>query len=69
LSTAEQELIFVAEEAHGDKRNPEDFQRWRDLAKIGTQADRFMLSEQAHLVEIFKGAGGLKPVAPDAPTL
>jgi len=56
------------EDAHGDKRNPGDFERWRGLAKLGTQVDRFMLSEQANIKESFKGAGQLKPIAPDAGT-
>ena len=33
------------EEAHGDKRDPETFERWRGLAKMGKQSDRFMLTE------------------------
>ncbi|TRM65630.1 Calycin-like protein [Schizophyllum amplum] len=58
-----------AVEAHGDKRNPEDFERWRGLAKIGCQTDRHMLSEQADIVETFKGAGNLKPIDPTWPTI
>lgn len=57
-----------AEAAHGDKRNPEDFARWRKLADIGNQQARFMLSEQANLVEIFKGSGDLVPIEADAET-
>lgn len=57
------------EAAHGDKRDPETFARWRKLAEIGKQSERFMLSEQAQLVDIFKGPGDLKPIAPDAVTL
>ncbi|KAM3454435.1 hypothetical protein NHJ6243_008880 [Beauveria neobassiana] len=57
-----------AEAAHGDKRNEKDFERWRGLAKIGTQTDRFMLSEQATILEVFKGPGDLQPIDPDAPT-
>lgn len=57
-----------AEAAHGDKRNAADFERWRKLASIGKQTARFMLSEQADLVEIFKGKGNLQPIAPDAVT-
>lgn len=58
-------------EAHGDKRNPEDFKRWRTLAKIGdSQTDgRYMLSEQGKVVESFHGAGDLKPIDLDGPTL
>ncbi|KAH9478318.1 hypothetical protein JR316_0008771 [Psilocybe cubensis] len=49
-------------EAHGDKRNPNDFARWRQLAKEGIQTDRHLLSEQADIVEVFKGPGGLEPI-------
>ncbi|KAK5321137.1 hypothetical protein LTR93_006379 [Exophiala xenobiotica] len=55
--------------AHGDKRNPADFARWKSLAEIGKQTDRLMLSEQADILETFKGPGGLIPIAPDAVTL
>ena len=57
------------EKAHGDKRNPEDFERWRGLAKIGTQADRFLLAEKATVLEVFRGKGDLVPIEPDAVTL
>merc|ERR1711988_1001811 len=57
-----------AKEAHGDKRNPADFKRWRSLAKIGSQVDRFMLSEQANILETFRGPGKLQPIEPDAET-
>ncbi|ORY20199.1 Calycin-like protein [Naematelia encephala] len=61
---------YNPEKAHGDKRNPEDFARWRELAKEGkSQSDRFMLNEQADIVEAFKGAGDLAPIDPTAPTL
>lgn len=56
-------------EAHGDKRNPKDFARWKELAKIGKQTDRFMLSEQGHIVESFKGKGDLEPIDLNAETL
>jgi hypothetical protein len=49
-------------EAHGDKRNAGDFERWRGLAGIGRQTDRFLLNEQAELVEVFKGKGELEPI-------
>ncbi|KAL5355209.1 Calycin-like protein [Aspergillus floccosus] len=49
-------------EAHGDKRHPEDLARWRNLAKIGTQVDRHILSEQADILEDFRGAGNLEPI-------
>ncbi|OCF40846.1 hypothetical protein I317_05296 [Kwoniella heveanensis CBS 569] len=58
-----------ADAAHGDKRNPDDFARWKGLADIGRQTDRFMLSEQAHIVEKFRGPGNLRPVSPDVVTL
>ncbi|RSL95314.1 hypothetical protein CEP52_012131 [Fusarium oligoseptatum] len=58
-----------AEDAHGDKRNPEDFERWKGLAAIGRQTDRFILTEQANILEVFKGQGDLVPIMPDAPTL
>ncbi|KAL1849182.1 hypothetical protein Daus18300_013339 [Diaporthe australafricana] len=57
------------QEAHGDKRKAEDFERWRGLAKLGNQAERFMLSEQADIKEIFKGAGDLVPIDLDVVTI
>ena len=57
------------EEAHGDKRDPATFERWRGLAKMGNQAERFMLTEQATLLETFKGKGNLEPIEKDAVTL
>lgn len=57
------------QEAHGDKRKPQDFERWRGLAKLGHQAERFMLSEQADIKEIFKGAGDLVPIERDVVTI
>lgn len=59
-----------AEEAHGDKRNQADFDRWRGLAKIGdSQVDRKMLSEQAQILQTFHGPGDLKPIDESWPTL
>jgi len=58
-----------AEAAHGDKRNPKDLDRWRGLAKIGTQTDRHILAEQAQNVESFKGKGDLEPIEQSWPTL
>lgn len=55
--------------AHGDKRNPEDFERWRKLARDGIQTDRYLLSEQAGIVEIFKGPGNLEPIEESWDTL
>ncbi|CCF51404.1 hypothetical protein NDA11_003596 [Ustilago hordei] len=57
------------EKAHGDKRNPEDFQRWRDLAKIGVQTDRHILNDQATILETFHGAGDLQDIDLNAATL
>ncbi|KAB8072728.1 Calycin-like protein [Aspergillus leporis] len=56
-------------QARGDKRNAEDVARMRSLAKIGTQVDRVLLSEQAEIVEDFRGPGNLKPIEMDWPTL
>ncbi|KAL4923161.1 Calycin-like protein [Aspergillus undulatus] len=58
-----------AEEAKGDKRNKDDFDRWRRLATEGTQVDRVMLSEQADIVEDFRGPGGLEAIEMEWPTL
>ncbi|KAK4935682.1 hypothetical protein LTR10_023303 [Elasticomyces elasticus] len=57
------------EAAHGDKRDQKAFDRWRKLATIGKQTDRYMLSEQAKIVENFKGKGDLEPIEPDVVTL
>ena len=48
-----------AEMAHGDKRQKEDLERWRKLADVGNQVSRFMLSEQADIVEVFKASSTL----------
>ncbi|KAF9567121.1 hypothetical protein CPC08DRAFT_703358 [Agrocybe pediades] len=56
-------------EAHGDKRSPEDLSRWRELAKEGIQTDRHMLSAQADIVDVFKGPGDLKPIEQSWPTM
>ncbi|TVY38600.1 hypothetical protein LOCC1_G004744 [Lachnellula occidentalis] len=58
-----------AQDAHGDKRNPEDLKRWRGLAKIGTQTDRFMLNEQADILESYRGKGNLVPIKDEDETL
>ncbi|RDW88245.1 hypothetical protein BP6252_00277 [Coleophoma cylindrospora] len=58
-----------AEAAHGDKRNPEDMARWRNLAKIGSQIDRVLLNEQADILESFKGKGDLVPITGEEETL
>jgi hypothetical protein len=58
-----------AEKAHGDKRNPEDFERWRQLARIGIQTDRKLLSEQAEVLGKLKGAGSLEPIEEEWATI
>lgn len=55
--------------AYDNKRNPYDFARWKDWAKIGNQAEQFMISEQAKILEVFKGKGSLEPIEDDAVTL
>ncbi len=57
------------ESAHGDKRNAADFERWRGLARIGRQTDRHMLAEQADVVDVFRGKGGLEGIERDWATL
>ena len=58
------------EKAHGDKRNPEDLERGRALAKEGkSQADRKLLHDQAKIAENFKGLGDLQDVDESWPTL
>ncbi|KEI41984.1 uncharacterized protein L969DRAFT_42306 [Mixia osmundae IAM 14324] len=54
--------------AKGDKRNRDDFARWRELAKIGSQTDRHILAEHANIKQIFRGAGTLEPIDPSWPT-
>ncbi|PPQ78635.1 hypothetical protein CVT25_010599 [Psilocybe cyanescens] len=49
-------------EALGDKRNEEDFMRWKELAKDGIQTDRYLMSKQADIVEVFRGPGSLKAI-------
>jgi len=56
-------------EAHGDKRNAKDLERWRGLAQIGTQTDRHMLNEQADILEAFRGSGDLVPIDGEAETM
>uniref|UniRef100_K3WSS1 Uncharacterized protein n=1 Tax=Globisporangium ultimum (strain ATCC 200006 / CBS 805.95 / DAOM BR144) TaxID=431595 RepID=K3WSS1_GLOUD len=54
------------EEPHGDKHDPVALDRWRKLALLGKQTDRLILSEQASILETFRGKGDLVPIAPDA---
>lgn len=58
-----------AEKAHGEKRNAADLERWRGLAKIGSQVERKLLSEQAVICEKFHGKGDLNPIEESWPTL
>lgn len=56
--------------AHGDKRNPQDLAQWRELAKAGaSQADRVLLSEQAEILNDFRGPGEIEPIKSEWPTL
>ena len=56
------------EQAKGDKRDKETFDRWRGLAKVGSQVERYMLSEQAEISENFREKGDLVEIAKDAET-
>ncbi|KAI0780303.1 Calycin-like protein [Fomes fomentarius] len=56
-------------DAHGDKRNAQDFERWRGLARIGIQTDRKMLNEQADILQVLKGKGDLESIERGWPTL
>jgi hypothetical protein len=47
----------------------EDFKRWRGLSKIGKQTDRFLLNEQADILECFRGKGDLMPISGDEETI
>lgn len=55
--------------AHGGKRNSDDLERWRGLARIGIQTDRVVLNEQADILSEFFGPGDLKAVGNSSPTL
>lgn len=55
--------------AKGDKRAKADLERWRELAGVGWQTERVMLSEQARVVEDFWGAGQLEGIEMDWPTM
>ncbi|KAG9511565.1 putative phenol acid carboxylase, partial [Aureobasidium melanogenum] len=57
------------EVAHGDKRDPETFEKWRALAKEGTQIERYMISEQADILETYRGIGDLVPIEEGAETI
>lgn len=58
-----------AQEAHGDKRKSADFERWRKLGEIGGPTDRYLLNEQAEILEVFKGKGELEWVEESAETM
>ena len=53
----------------GDKRNPEDFERWRKLAEVGKNTDREVIPEQATIDTITEGRGDLEDIDENAPTL
>lgn len=55
------------EQAHGDKR--EDLKRWRELSKIGISTNRYLITEQASIDEIFEGRGDLPDISLNLPTL
>ncbi|KAK4687536.1 hypothetical protein P7C73_g2578, partial [Tremellales sp. Uapishka_1] len=57
------------EKAHGDKRNADDFARWRTLADVGKNTDRHILPEQATIDTISEGKGDLEDIDDDAPTI
>jgi hypothetical protein len=58
------------EEAHGDKRNPKDFDRWRELAKMGGPKERHTIMEQATIDVIEDGKPEhIKDIDPEAETL
>ena len=59
-----------AEDAHCDKRNDKDFDRWRGLAKIGGPKDRHTIMEQATIQVIEDGKPDyMKDIEADAETL
>ncbi|KAI8080042.1 uncharacterized protein BX664DRAFT_269574 [Halteromyces radiatus] len=53
------------EDAHGDKRNMKDLERWRKLSKIGDHTTRHIHLDEAHIIDIFEGPGDLKQVTND----
>lgn len=53
--------------APGDKR--EMFERWRELSKIGITTNRYLITEQANIDNIFEGRGDLPDISLDLPTL
>ncbi|ODM16466.1 hypothetical protein SI65_07973 [Aspergillus cristatus] len=55
--------------AKADKRMKGALERWRELAGVGRQTERVMLSEQARVVEDFWGAGELEGIEMDWPTM
>ncbi|KAI8936114.1 hypothetical protein NX059_007613, partial [Plenodomus lindquistii] len=57
-----------SDKAHGDKRIPEDLERFRELSKIGTARDGYHITSQADVVEFFTGAGELEPIEHSWPT-
>lgn len=53
--------------AHGEKTKNLD--QWRELAKIGNNTNRYMLTEQASIHTIFEGRGDLPELDMEHPTL
>lgn len=52
--------------AHGNKRN--ELLKWRELSKIGIQTNRYMLTEQATINQIYDGPGTLEEIDLEWPT-
>lgn len=46
--------------AHGNKRD--NLPKWRELSKIGIQTNRYMLTEQATIHNIYEGLGDLEEI-------
>ncbi|CAE6467619.1 unnamed protein product [Rhizoctonia solani] len=60
-----------SEQAHGDKRNSRDLERWRELAtqEAGLPMKRHVIPEQATIDSIFDGPGDLEDIHDTASTL
>ncbi|KAH7339265.1 hypothetical protein B0J17DRAFT_705408 [Rhizoctonia solani] len=60
-----------SQQAHGDKRNLGDLERWRGLAtqEAGLPIKRHVIPEQATIDRIFDGPGDLEDIDDTAPTL
>lgn len=56
-------------DALGDKRNPAVFARWKELAKIGSNVERNIVSGQATIERISQGKGDFDDINPEAETI